>query len=112
MSDSSFWSVTSTRVLNIYSIVIFAVLWIGFAIALVVNPEWLDLLWNWVRGLPLLVEIIVWVLFLPTMVGLWIWQSSWPMLVRILGFAAIVGWTVVAVINFIRVVRDWSASAG
>ena len=109
MNDSSFWSVASTRVLSIYAIVIFAILWVGFAVALVVNPEWLDLIWNWVRGLPLVVEIIVWVLLLPIMVGLLIWQSSWPVLVRLLAGAGIVGWTVVAVVNFARVVREWSA---
>ena len=109
MSDSSFWNVASTRIMNIYSIVIFLILWIGFAVALAVNPEWLDLLWNWVRGLPLLVEIIVWILLLPIMVGLWIWTSSGPVLLRLLGAAGIVGWTVVAVVNFLRMVREWSA---
>ena len=109
MSDSSFWRVAFTRVLNIYSIVIFLILWIGFAVALAVNPEWLDLLWNWVRGLPLLVEIIVWVLFLPMVIGLWIWTSSGPVLLRLLGAAGIVGWTVVAVVNFVRVVKEWFA---
>ena len=109
MSDRSFWNVAFTRVLNIYSIVIFVILWVGLAVALVVNPEWLDLLWNWVRGLPLVVETIVWVAFLPIVVGLWIWTSSGPVLLRLLGAAGIVGWTVVAVINFIRVVREWSA---
>ncbi len=69
MRDSSFWSDVVTRVLNIYAIVTFAVLWVGFAIALVVNREWLDLLWNWVRALPSVAQIIVWVLFLPGMVG-------------------------------------------
>ena len=109
MKDSSSWSDAATRVLSIYAIVIFAILWVGFAVALVVNPEWLDLLWDWVRGLPLVVEIIVWVLLLPIMGGLWIWHSSWPVLVRVLGFAGIVGWTVVAVVNFVRMVREWAA---
>jgi hypothetical protein len=54
-------------------------------------------------------QIIVWVLFLPIMVGLWIWESSWPVLVRLLAGAGIVGWTVVAVVNFLRVVRERSA---
>jgi hypothetical protein len=35
MRDSSFWSVTVPRVLSKYAIVIFAILWVGFAIALV-----------------------------------------------------------------------------
>ena len=105
MRDSTFWSVTVPRVLSTYAIVIFAMLWVGFAIALVVNREWLDLLWNWVQALPSVAEIIVWVLFLPVMVGLWIWESSWPVIVRMLGFAGIVGWTLIPVNNYLRAVR-------
>ena len=105
MKDSSFWSVMAARVLSTYAIVIFAILWVGFAIALVVNREWLDLLWNWVRALPSVAEIIVWVFFLPIMVGLWIWESSWPALVSLLAFAGIVIWTLLAVSGFLRAVR-------
>jgi hypothetical protein len=105
MRDSSFLSVTVPRVLSTYAIVIFAILWVGFAIALAVNREWLDLLWNWVRALPSVAEIIVWVFFLPIMVGLWIWESSWSALVRLLAFAGIVVWTLLAVSSFLRAVR-------
>lgn len=105
MTDSSFWNVTVPRVLGTYAIVIFAMMWVGFAIALVVNREWLDLLWNWVRALPPAAEVVVWVVFLPGTVGLWIWESSWPALLRLLGFAGLVGWTLVAVSSFIRAVR-------
>ena len=105
MSDSSFWSVTVPRVLTKYALVIFAMLWVGFAIALVVNREWLDLLWNGVRALPIVVEIIVWVLFLPIMVALWIWESSWPALVRLVGFIGIVGWTLIPVSRIFRDMR-------
>jgi hypothetical protein len=105
MRDSSFWSGAFSRALSIYAIVIFAVLWVGFAIALVFNPEWLDSLWDWVRPLPFVAEIIVWVLFLPIVVGLWIWESSWPDLVRLLAFAGIVGWTLAAMSSFLRVAR-------
>ena len=105
MSDSKFWDVAVPRVLTTYALVIFAMLWVGFAVALVVDREWLDLLWNWVRALPIVAEIIVWVLFLPIMVGLWIWESSWPALVRLVGFAGIVGWTLIPVNNYLRAVR-------
>jgi len=105
MRDSSFWSETVPQAISIYAIVIFVVLWVGFAIALVVNREWLDLLWNWVRALPSVAEIIVWVLFLPITVGLWIWESSWPALVRLVGFAGIVAWTLLAVSGLLRAVR-------
>lgn len=105
MRDTSFWNVMVPRLLGTYAIVIFAMLWVGFAVALAVNPEWLDALWNGVRTLPPVAEIIVWVLFLPIMVALWIWESSWPALVRGLAFAGIVGWTLLAVSGFVRAVR-------
>ena len=105
MIDSSFWSGTFTRVLSTYAIVIFGILWVGFAITLVVDREWLDLIWDWVRALPLVVEIIVWVFFLPIMVGLWIWESSWSVLVRLLALAGMLGWTFLAVSSFLRAVR-------
>ena len=105
MTDSSFWSVTFSRVLSTYAIVIFAILWVGFAIALVVNREWLDLLWNWVRDLPSVMETIVWVFFLPIMVGLWTWESSWSTLVSLLAFAGIVVWTLLAASSFWRALR-------
>ena len=112
MRDPSFWNVAVSRVLSTYAIAIFAVLWVGLAIALVVNPEWLDSLWNWVRGLPPVTEITVWLFFLPIMVGLWIWESSWPALVRLLAFAGIVFWTLLAVFSFVRAVRNRPARAG
>ncbi len=105
MRGSSFWDVTVPRVLSTYAILVFALLWAGFAVALVVDREWLDLLWNWVQALPAIAEIVVWVLFLPIMVGLWTWESSWPALVSLLVFIGIVGWTLLAVTSFIRVVR-------
>jgi len=70
MNGSPFWNVTVPRVLSTYAIVTFTILWVGLAIALVMNSEWLDLLWNWVGALPSVAEIIVWVIFLPIMVGL------------------------------------------
>lgn len=112
MKDSTFWDVTVPRVLSTYAVLIFAILWVGFAIALVVNPEWLDLLWDWVSALPVVAEIIVWVILLPIMVALWIWHSSWSDPVRLLAFAGIIGWTLLAVSSFVRAARDRSAYAG
>jgi hypothetical protein len=89
-------------VLSIYAVAIFAAMWAGFAIALVVNREWLDSLWNWVRALPPAAETVVWVFFLPIMTGLWVWESPWPALVRLLAFAGIAGWTLLALSSFRR----------
>ena len=105
MRDSTFWDVTLPRAMTIYAIVIFVILWVGFVIALVVNQEWLDVLWNWAQALPLLPKIIVWVLFLPNMVGLWIWESSWPTLGRLVGFSSIVAWTLLAVYSLYKLFR-------
>ena len=105
MGNSTFWDVTFARALTIYANAIFVLLWIGFAITLVVNPAWLDALWTWVRGLPLIAEIIVWVLFLPITVGLWIWESAGGTLVKLLGLAAIVGWTLTAISSIFRTFR-------
>ena len=105
MGDSAPRSITLSRILSTYAIVIFAILWVGFVIALLVNPVWLDLLWNWVESLPLVAEIIIWVLFLPIMIGLWGWVSSWLMFVNLIVFAGLVGWTVLAMANFFRYAR-------
>ena len=105
MKDALFWDVTVPRILSTYAVVIFAILWVGFAIAVAVNREWLDLLWNWVGALPFVAEVIVWVLFLPIMAALWIWESSWAALLRLLAFAGIVVWTLLAVSSFRRAVR-------
>ena len=105
MRDSIFWDVTVPRVMTIYANVIFVVLWGGFVIALIVNREWLDVLWNWAQALPLVPKIIVWMVFLPILVGLWAWESSWPTFGHLVGFAGIVIWTLVAVANLFRVFR-------
>jgi hypothetical protein len=88
--------------MTIYANLIFVVLWVGFILALVVNREWLDELWGWAQALPLIPNIIVWILFLPIMVGLWIWESSWPTLGRSMGLAAIIGWTLLAVSSIFK----------
>jgi hypothetical protein len=106
MGDSSFWDVTFARALTVYANGIFAILWVGFVVALIVNPAWLDSLWSWVRELPLLAEILVWVLFLPITVGLWIWTAAGGTIVKLLGLAGIVGWTLAAISSLIRNFRS------
>ena len=73
----------SESTVNIFVFVLFAVLWIGFAWALLANQGSLDAAWQWIRGLPLILQGIVWLLFLPVVAGLWIWESDWPSAVRL-----------------------------
>jgi flagellar biosynthesis protein FliQ len=105
MRETSFRNDIISRTLTIYANLIFVVLWVGFVIALVVNREWLDELWIWAQALPSVPKIIVWVLFLPIMVGLWIWESSWPTIGRLVGFTSIVAWTLLAVYSLFKFFR-------
>jgi hypothetical protein len=62
---------------------IFAILWVAFGAGLILNQGSVDQAWSTIRALPLPVQAIVWLLFLPVMVGLWAWESAWPFIVRI-----------------------------
>ncbi len=105
LKDPSFWDVTVPRILSLYAILTFAILWVGFFVTLIVNPEWLDLIWELAQTLPPVGEIIAWVFVTPIMVFLWIWKSPWSDLIRMLAFAGIVGWTFLAISGFVRAFR-------
>lgn len=105
MRETSFWNDLFSKSLTIYTSIIFMVLWVGFVIALVVNREWLDEIWTWTQALPLILKFIVWVMFLPIMVGLWIWESSWPALGRLVGSVGIVAWTFLAIYSVYKYFR-------
>lgn len=111
MQETTLWSVTVPRVMSIYAVSVFVVLWAGFAVALLVGREWLDVIWVCALALPPLPRILVWVLFLPIMCGLWVWQSTWPALLRLLGFAGIAAWTLLAASSLMKAFAR-SAPAG
>jgi hypothetical protein len=71
---------------------LFAVIWIAFAVALVWSQGSLDAAWQSIRSLPLGVQGVVWLLFLPVMLGLWIWETTWPLIVRLPLVVGIAGW--------------------
>jgi hypothetical protein len=72
--------------------VIFAIVWLAFGAALVLSQGSVDQAWAAIRALPLPIQAIVWVLFLPVMVGLWAWEQTWPLLVRLAVVIGIGGW--------------------
>lgn len=85
---------------------VFAVLWIGFGAALLVSQGSVDQAWESIRNLPLIVQIVVWLLFLPVMVGLWVWESSWPLVVRIVLVLGVAGWNLLVFLpRAVQVVR-------
>ena len=79
---------------NIVVFVLFLVLWMAFTYGLVANQGGLDNIWRTIQDLPLIAQLVVWLLFLPVTVGLWIWEASWPLLVRLPLVAALAGWNI------------------
>ncbi len=71
---------------------VFALLWLAVGAGIVWAQGSVDAAWQWIRGLPLLVQGIVWLLFLPVMAGIWIWETTWPLVVRVLLVVALAGW--------------------
>jgi hypothetical protein len=55
------------------------VMWAGFFALLV--ADWIDPVWSWVRDLPLLVELLIWVALFP-------WVAGRHCLDEFLGYAA------------------------
>ncbi|HTK44279.1 MAG TPA: hypothetical protein VL749_02855 [Patescibacteria group bacterium] len=72
--------------------VIFAIAWLAFGAALVLSQGSVDQAWTAIRALPLPVQAVVWVLFLPVMIGLWAWEQTWPLLVRLVLVIGIGAW--------------------
>ena len=69
--------------------IVFAALWVGFAYALIASQGSLDAAWRWITSLPLILQGVVWLLFLPVVAGLWIWESAWPLVLRLILVASI-----------------------
>jgi hypothetical protein len=71
---------------------LFAIIWGAFGAGLVLSQGSVDQAWQAIRDLPLILQAVVWLLFLPVMIGLWIWESTWPLLVRLVLVSGIAGW--------------------
>ncbi len=84
----------SEMVFNIFVFTVFALLWLAFAGALFFRRETLQTTWQSIRRLPLLLQLLLWLLFLPVMLGLWIWQTTWPLWLRLVLVAGIAWWNV------------------
>ena len=73
--------------------VVFAVLWVGFAAGIVWNQDGLDAAWASIRDLPIVVQGVLWLLFLPVTAGLWVWETSWPVVLRLIVVVSLAGWS-------------------
>jgi len=84
------------RVRRVFFIVM-AMLWGAFFALAVTSPGTLDSVWAWTGDLWWPLQIAVWIVFLPWMIGLAIWQADWSAGIR---WAAILvlafGWTMLS----------------
>ena len=81
-------------IINIGAFAILAILWLGFGAALVFNPAILDTIWQTLRGMPLMIQGVVWLLVLPVAASLWIWESSLPLWIRLVLVTGL-GWVTI-----------------
>lgn len=70
----------------------FAALWVGFLALLVLDPARLDAIAAGLAALPLPLQALAWLLFLPLTAGLWAWSTDWPQVVRLVLVVGIAGW--------------------
>jgi hypothetical protein len=85
----------SSRVGGLIWLVFMVGMWIAFFAALFADQ--LHAVSEWVRGLPLLAELGLWLLAFPWLLGTAVWESSWTLLLRALLVAAFaLGWTLIS----------------
>jgi hypothetical protein len=75
------------------ALLIFAGLWAAFGFALVRDRSRLDDAWRRIRRLPLPVQGIVWLLFMPVLVGLVVWRARWPLPGRLVTIGGVAAWS-------------------
>ena len=89
VADAIAWAASSGVLLAV-----FAALWLAFGAALVMSQGSLDQAWQWLRTLPIVIQAVVWLLFLPFAAGLWVWETTWPLAVRLLLVVGLAGWSI------------------
>ena len=91
--------------LGTYAVVVFAVLWLGFAVGLVTGGQVFADAWAWLNGLEPIARIAAWILFLPIAVGLWAWNAGLPTPAMAAIGVGLIAWTLLAVGSLVRSVR-------
>jgi hypothetical protein len=70
-------------------------MWLAFFWLLFADS--LDQVWKAITELPILLEILVWIVFLPWVLGTWVWTAPWPEWLRItLVLCFAIGWTLIS----------------
>jgi hypothetical protein len=59
--------------------ILMVVLWGAFIALAVASPETLSGAWQSTRDLWWPLQVLVWIVLLPWMIGLWVWQTDWSL---------------------------------
>ena len=54
-----------------------------FTVLLIVAPEQLTAAYEWIRGLPIVLEVVAWVLLLPWILAHMAWETAWALWIRL-----------------------------
>ncbi len=73
-------------------LLMFAAMWAALAFAIVRAPARVDGAWRRLRSLPLVVQVVAWVLLLPLVAAVAVWQLGWPRVARMAVVAGIATW--------------------
>lgn len=73
---------------------VFGGLWVAFGAGIILSQGSVDAAWHWLGDLRLVLQAIVWLLFLPVTAGLWIWEQAWPFAIRLVLDAGLAGWSI------------------
>ena len=86
----------SSRIRGVAWLVFMVGIWIVFLGALL--GDRLADVWQWARDLPLVLELGVWLLTFPWLLGTVVWESSWAAWLRIVLVASfVIGWTLISI---------------
>ena len=73
----------------------FALLWLAFAVALVMSQGSVDSSWEWIRSQHIVLQAGIWLVFLPVVAGIWIWETTWPLVLRLVLVIGLAGWNLI-----------------
>jgi hypothetical protein len=86
----------SSRVGGVGWLVFMVGVWIAFFAALL--GDRLADVWQWARDLPLVLELGLWLLTFPWLLGTAVWESSWAAWLRIVLVASFaIAWTLISI---------------